>query len=170
MIVILFIGSWYQYSIAQKLIFSKDTTYESHVLKEVSVQSTSILKNTESYVIQSIRNSHQVVSGIDAQQIAKTQDREASEVIRRISGVTVIDNRFILIRGLSQRYNNVWINGTAVPSSEADYRAFSFDLIPSSQIENILILKSPSPEIPADFSGGFILIQTKESLQKNSYE
>lgn len=155
---------------AQHGSLSTDTTYESHILREVSVQTTNVRQSTESHVIQSIKNSHQVVSGISAQQIAKIQDREASEVIKRISGVTVIDNRFILVRGLSQRYNNVWINGTAVPSSEADSRAFSFDLIPSSQIENILILKSPSPEMPADFSGGFILIQTKESLQKNSYE
>lgn len=74
-----------------------------------------------------------------------------------------------MVRGLSQRYNNVWINGSAVPSTEADSRAFSFDIIPSSQLENIAIVKSPAPEYPADFSGGFILLTTKDLPAENSF-
>lgn len=49
------------------------------------------------------------------------------EVIRRVPGVSLIEDKFVMVRGLSQRYNNVWINGGAVPSSEADSRAFSFE-------------------------------------------
>ncbi|MCC8173505.1 MAG: TonB-dependent receptor, partial [Odoribacter sp.] len=71
---------------------------------------------------------------------------------------------------LSQRYNNVWLNNSAVPSSESDTRTFSFDMIPGSQIDNIIIVKSPQPELPADFSGGFIKIATKSIPNKNSFE
>ena len=92
----------------------------------------------------------------------------ASEVIRRVPGISVIDDKFVIVRGLAQRYNNVWINGAAVPSSEADTRAFSFDVLPSSQIDNLLIVKSPAPELPADFSGGFIRIRTKVVPEENS--
>ncbi len=118
--------------------------------------------NTEAALNVDMRNSLQVVSGVSSQAIARTQDRDAGEVVRRIPGISLIDGKFIIARGLAQRYNNVWINQAAVPSSEADSRAFSFDLIPAGQIENILILKSPAPEVPADFTGGFIRIDTKE--------
>jgi TonB-dependent receptor len=87
-----------------------------------------------------------------------------------VAGVSVIDDRFIIVRGLSQRYNNAWINGLAVPSTETDSRAFPLDLVPSSQIDNLLIYKSPAPEIPADFSGGFVKITSKSVPDKNSAE
>lgn len=126
--------------------------------------------NTEMAMITSIKSSQLVTSGVSSQQIAKTQDRDASEVVKRIPGISIIDDRFIVVRGLSQRYNNVWMNGAAVPSSEADSRAFSFDMIPSSQLDNITIVKSPAPEYPADFSGGFVHINTKDIAESNSYE
>ncbi|MEG1612005.1 MAG: TonB-dependent receptor [Alistipes sp.] len=124
--------------------------------------------NTENAINVDIRNSMMVVSGISSQAIARTQDRDAGEVVRRIPGISIIDDKFVIARGLSQRYNNVWINNAAVPSSEADSRAFSFDIIPAGQIESILILKSPAPEIPADFTGGFIRITTKDMPDDNA--
>jgi hypothetical protein len=74
-----------------------------------------------------------------------------------------------VVRGLSQRYNNVWLNNAATPSSEADVKAFSFDVIPSSMIENIMIYKAPAAELPADFSGGFVKIATKNMPEKNGF-
>ena len=97
--------------------------------------------SSEAAVMQAVRNSKMVVSGVSKQMIARTQDRDAGEVVRRIPGISIIDDKFIVARGLSQRYNNVWVNDAAIPSSEADSRAFSFDLIPAGQIENIMILK-----------------------------
>ncbi len=129
---------------------------------EEVVVSTVRRVNSETALNVDLRNSLQVVSGVSSQAITRTQDRDAGEVVRRIPGISVIDDKFIIARGLAQRYNNVWINQAAVPSSEADSRAFSFDLIPAGQIENIMILKSPAPEVPADFTGGFIRISTKE--------
>lgn len=129
-------------------------------LSEVTVTAVA-RKDTESAMIEEERQSNVVQTGVSAQQIAKTQDKDASEVIRRVPGISIIDDKFVMVRGLSQRYNNVWLNGSAVPSSEADSRAFSFDILPSSQLDNIVIVKSPAPEYPSDFSGGFVLIKTK---------
>ncbi len=117
--------------------------------------------DTDLALNRNIKASLQVVSGISSQQISKTVDRDASEVVKRVPGVTIMGDRFVVIRGLNQRYNNVWLNNAATPSSEADSRAFSFDIIPSSLIDNLLVFKSPAPEIPADFSGGFIKVLTK---------
>lgn len=126
-------------------------------------------RNTINASINQLRTSLLVESNISAQQISRTQDKDASEVIRRVPGISIIDGKFVMVRGLAQRYNNVWVNGAAVPSSEPDTRAFSFDIIPSTQLDNINIIKSPAPEYPADFSGGFILIKTKDLPSRNSF-
>ncbi len=123
--------------------------------------------NTEAAAIQTLKSSSVILSNVSAQEIQKTQDSNAGEVIRRIPGISIIEDKFVMVRGLSQRYNNVWINGGAVPSSEADSRAFSFDIIPSSQIDNLTIVKTPSAPYPADYTGGFIIINTKEIPTQN---
>lgn len=123
--------------------------------------------DSEVSVMNSIKSSPVVVSGISAQLISRTQDKDASEVVRRLPGVSVVDDRFIVVRGLSSRYNNVWLNNASAPSLEADVRSFSFDLVPSSMIENIFILKSPTAELPADYSGGFIKISTTGIPEEN---
>jgi len=138
-------------------------------LEGVTVNAQKI-SNTEVSMIGIQKLLPQVTSGVSAAQISKSPDRVASEVVKRVSGVSVIDDRYIIVRGLSQRYNNAWINGLAVPSTEIDSRAFPLDLLPSSQIDNLLIYKSPSPEIPGDFSGGFIKITTKNIPDENRIE
>lgn len=141
---------------------------DTQSLGEVSVTAVA-KKNNEIALMQEQRRSLVVQSGVSAQQIAKTQDKDTSEVIKRVPGVSIIDERFVMVRGLSQRYNNVWMNGSVVPSSEADSRAFSFDIIPSSQLDNMVIVKSSAPEYPADFTGGFILINAKDMPSSNNF-
>lgn len=126
--------------------------------------------DTETALIEGMKAQVQVASGISSQQIAKTLDRDASEVVKRVPGISILDDRFVVVRGLAQRYNNVWINGNTAPSLESDSRVFSFDMLPSSQIENMIIYKSPAPEIPADFAGGFIRIATKSLPLRNSIQ
>ena len=133
----------------------------------VAIVTAQAKRNTETAQVAAQRQSLLVQNGVSSQQIAKTQDKDASEVIKRVPGISIIDQKFVMVRGLSQRYNNVWINGAAVPSSEPDSRAFSFDIIPSSQVDNMQIIKSPAPQYPADFSGGFILIDTKDVPNTN---
>jgi outer membrane receptor protein involved in Fe transport len=140
------------------------------ILMDEVVVSARALNNTENAIVQTVKTVTQVTSGISAAQISKSPDRIASEIIRRVPGVTVIDERFVNIRGLSQRYNNAWINGMSAPSTETDSRAFPLDLVPGSQIDNLLIYKSPSPEIPGDFSGGFIKITSRSIPEKNSLQ
>ncbi|MBN1415239.1 MAG: TonB-dependent receptor [Bacteroidales bacterium] len=136
-------------------------------LDEVKVTATR-RTDTELSLISSIRASDVVSSGISKQQISRSQDRDASEVISRVPGVTVRDGKFINVRGLDERYNTVWLNGTGAPSSEADRRAFSFDMLPSSLIDNLVLYKTPAPELPADFAGAAVQILTKSTVDANS--
>jgi len=126
--------------------------------------------DTEAAVLMETRKSDQVVSGIGRQQIAKSQDRTASDVVKRIPGVTIINDRFIMVRGLTDRYNYVMLNDATAPSLEADKRAFSFDMIPSGALDRILIYKSASPELPGDFSGGTVKVATIGVPDKNATE
>lgn len=125
--------------------------------------------NTEVSMLSNLKAGSLIVSGITAQQISKSQDKDAAEVIRRVPGITITDGRFVIVRGLVERYNSVMLNGATAPSFEADKRAFSFDAIPSGLIDNILIYKSPAPELPADFAGAAIDIRTKNVADKNSF-
>lgn len=138
----------------------------STVLDEVVISSVQRM-NSQIAVINAARRADVVVSGISGKQISQNQERNAAEVVRRIPGVSLTDDRYIMVRGLAGRYNNVWMNNSAVPSTEADTRAFSFDMLPASQIESIMIVKSPSAELPSDFSGGFVKIMTKGISDKN---
>ncbi len=125
--------------------------------------------STENAVVLEIKKSNVVVSGVSAAQISKTMDRNAADVVKRIPGVTIQDDRFITIRGLADRYNTVWLNDAGAPSAETDKKAFSFDIIPSGLIDRILIFKTPSPELPGDFAGGMVKIYTTSIPDKNTY-
>ena len=117
--------------------------------------------NSDIAIVQATRSAGVVMSGISGRQISKSQDRSAAEVVKRIPGVSILNDRYIIVRGLSGRYNNVWINNSAVPSTDADTRSFSFDLLPSSQLESIMIVKSPSAEIP--FLGVWVSLRKVEN-------
>ena len=125
-------------------------------------------RNTELGMIAATKTSLVIQNGVSSQQIKIAQDKDASEAIRRVPGISIIDNKFVMVRGLSQRYNNVWINGSAVPSTEADSRAFSFDIIPSSQLENIAIVKSPAPEYQPISAADSFCSQPKICLPKTA--
>ncbi|MCC5944589.1 MAG: carboxypeptidase-like regulatory domain-containing protein [Bernardetiaceae bacterium] len=118
-------------------------------------------------VVEEVRKSEAVANGISSEQIEKSQDGDAAEVMQRVPGITILENRFVMVRGVSDRYNNVMINNVIAPSTEVDIRSFAFDLIPSSVIDRMLIYKSGSPEMPGDFAGGMIKVFTKNNVEEN---
>ena len=86
--------------------------------------------NTNMIVMQ--KNNASVMDVMSGEQIKKSGDSKASDVLKRVSGASVQDNKFVVIRGLSDRYNFALINGASLPSSESDRKAFSFDIFPSN--------------------------------------
>ena len=107
-----------------------------------------------------------VSNGISAEDIKKTNDSKVSDVMKRISGASIQDNKFIVIRGLSDRYNYAFLNGASLPSSESDRKAFSFDIFPSNVLSSINVIKTASPSMPGEFAGGVIQITTVEPGEK----
>lgn len=137
-------------------------------LSEVVISETKVT-NTEIASVMEMKKSNSIINTISAAQISKSQDRDASEVVRRVPGVSIIDNRFIMVRGLSDRYNNVWMNDAGAPSSEVDKKSFSFDMVPSNLIDRILVFKTASPDLPGDFAGGMVKIYTMAMPQKTGF-
>lgn len=138
----------------------------SSALKEVVVTANYQKASVEGlYAIQ--KNNGAVSDGISAEQIRATPDNNAAQVLKRISGLTVQEDKFVTVRGLSERYNNVMLNGANLPSTEPNRRNFSFDVMPSSLIDNVVINKTATPDMPAEFAGGLVQINTKDIPAQN---
>lgn len=108
------------------------------------------------------KSSPSVMDGISQESIKRTPDRNSSEVLRRISGITILDNKYPVIRGLGDRYNMALLNGIPLPSTLPDRKTFAFDAIPASLLDNILVVKSALPDQPGEFAGAVIHINTRD--------
>lgn len=155
---------------ANKITAANIKLKESSIMLEGATITVERVTNTESALVLETKEAKQVVSGISRQQMAKTQDKDAAQAMARVPGVTIVENRFVMIRGVSERYNSVMINNVVAPSTEVDKRTFSFDLISSSALDRMMIYKSGAPELPGDFAGGVIKIYTNNIVEKNFTE
>ena len=141
-------------------VFSQDTLFNK-TLSTVVVKSAG-KKESVVAIVNVVRNNTTVSDGLSIEQIKKTPDRTVGDALKRVNGVSIQNDKFVLVRGLADRYNLSFVNKTLLPSTEPDRRSFSFDMIPSSLIDNVIVVKSATPSIPADFAGGVIQITTKE--------
>ncbi|MFN0080910.1 MAG: TonB-dependent receptor domain-containing protein, partial [Ferruginibacter sp.] len=113
------------------------------------------------------KNSSSVSDGISEQSLKRTPARTASDAIKLVSGASIQDDKFAVIRGLNDRYNAAFINGAPLPSTESDRKAFSFDIFPSAILDNLIIYKTATPDKTGDFVGGVIEISTKAATAQN---
>jgi hypothetical protein len=135
--------------------------------KEVVVRTTTRRQESTASLLNFQKNNTAMSSGLAADFIRRTPDRNTGEVLKRVSGTSIQDNRYVVVRGLSDRYNQAFINSAPMPSSEPDRKAFSFDLIPSQMIDNIIINKTATPDMTGEFAGGLIQINTKDIPSRN---
>lgn len=136
-------------------------------MEGVVVKATSRRQESTNALLAFQKNNIALSSGIAADFIRRTPDKNTGEVLRRVSGTSIQDNKFVIVRGLSDRYNSAFINGAQLPSSEPDKKAFSFDVIPSQLIDNIIINKTATPELTGEFAGGLVQVVTKDIPTSN---
>lgn len=136
-------------------------------IEGVVVRATSRRQESTNALLAFQKNNTSLSSGIAADFIRRTPDRNTGEVLKRVSGASIQDNKYVIVRGLSDRYNQAMINEAPMPSSEPDKKAFSFDIIPSAMIDNIIINKTATPDLPGEFAGGLVQINTKDIPVKN---
>ncbi|MGC4101433.1 TonB-dependent receptor [Ferruginibacter sp.] len=138
--------------------------------EEVVVRSTSTArKESVNALISFQKNTNTVASVISAEAIRRSPDKNTGEVLKRTPGASIQEGRFIVIRGLADRYNQAMLNGILLTSTEPDRKTFSFDMIPASMIDNIIINKAFVPEYPGEWAGGLIQVNTKDIPTKNFF-
>ena len=150
------------------VIKAKETTFLDIILDKTTKELTKVVitsnvkKESTSSVYSAQKRSSAASDGISQEAITKTPDTHAGQILKRVTGINILDNRFVVVRGLGEQYNQTMLNGAPMTSTETDRNAFSFDLIPSAAIDNITVNKTATPDMPGNFAGGIVQVNTKD--------
>ncbi|WP_324757597.1 TonB-dependent receptor [Sphingobacterium thalpophilum] len=113
------------------------------------------------------KNRASMSDGISAEQIARTPDNNVGTVLKRVSGINTIDNKYVVVRGMAERYNQSMVDGISVPSTDLNRRNFSFDVVPAELVSNVVVNKTATPDQSSEFSGGQVIVNTLAIPQSN---
>ncbi len=130
-------------------------------LEEVVITAEA-LRNSEAGVLTAQKKALQVVDGMGAEQFARGGDNNAASAIKRITGVSVEGGKYVYVRGLGDRYSKTNLNGADIPGLDPNRNTVQMDLFPANLIDNIMVYKTFSPNLPGDFTGGFVNVETKD--------
>lgn len=136
----------------------KESTTE---LSEVTISAKAI-RNTESALLAMKKKSPALMDGISASSLKKIGDSDAASSIKRVTGVSLEGGKYVFVRGLGDRYTKTILNGMDIPGLDPDRNTIQMDIFPSNLIDNIIVYKSFSADLPADFTGGVIDIELKD--------
>ncbi len=127
------------------------------------------IRNTDASLLVKRQLAGAVQDGISAEQIRTSTDSNAAEVVTRVTGVTLVDGKYVYVRGLGERYSSAQVNGSTVASPEANRRVLPFDIFPAGFLENVVIQKTYTPDQPGDFGGGAVNVSTLDFPSKRSW-
>ncbi|GMQ25766.1 TonB-dependent receptor [Algoriphagus sp. oki45] len=134
---------------------------EAEELETVTI-SASAIRTTESALMSVKRNAPNVLDGISASTFRQIGDGDAASAVKRVTGVSIEGGKYVYVRGLGDRYTKTVLNGVDVPGLDPDRNALQIDIFPTNVIDNILVAKSFTADLPADFTGGVVDIETKD--------
>ena len=112
-------------------------------------------------LVEERKNSNAAMDLIGAEQFSKSGDSSAASALRRVVGLTLVDGKYIFVRGMGDRYSSVRLNGSSLPSPESQKRVVPLDMFPTSVIESIVVQKTFAADMPADFGGGTVMLRTR---------
>ena len=154
--------------VAENLVFNMEVQLESASKTETDVIiKTTSRKESVAALIAYQKNTPVVAQVISAEAIRRSPDRNTGEVLKRVPGTSIQEGKYLVVRGLADRYNQAMLNGVLLSSTEPDRKTFSFDIIPSAIIDNIVVNKSFIPELPGEWAGGLIQVNTKDVPARN---
>lgn len=148
-------------ALSSQLVLAQDeTTATSDTSIEEVVTTGTRLQGSAAAVVEERKAQAFVADILGADQISRTGDSDAASALRRVTGLTLVDGKFIYIRGLGERYSSTQLNGAQVPSPDPTRNVIPLDMFPSSIIESLSVQKSYSANMPAHFGGGNVDIRT----------
>jgi outer membrane receptor protein involved in Fe transport len=118
--------------------------------------------NTEASMLAARRKAASVGDAVSAEQVRKSPDKDAAEVLRRVTGLSVQDNKYVYVRGLGERYSSTEVDGVRIASPEQNKRVVPLDLVPSVLLENIVVQKTYTADRPGEFGGGDVQVRTRD--------
>ena len=135
----------------------------TYAIDDVVVSAEHVL-STDAAILSARMRAATIGDGISRQQIARSPDAASGDALKRITGLSVVDDKYVFVRGVTDRYNLTTLNGTQVTSTDTDEdkKSFAFDLVPASLMANSVVIKTATPDLPGDFSGGLVEINTLE--------
>ncbi len=141
---------------------------------EASIDTVEIVQDVDHSSVEGLlltrQRSASVGDGVGRAEISRTPASNAAQATQRVVGATIVGNRFVYVRGLGERYTNSLLNGAPLPSPEPDRAAIPLDLFPSLILESVTIVKTFTPDIPGDFAGGSVHINTRELPTKPLFQ
>lgn len=165
-----FSRSGYQAHVVEKVVVrAKEVTTldvalspERMTLGEVEVRAAADNGATEIALLAERRAAATLNDALSAREISRDTGSNAASVLQRVVGISVIQDKFVYVRGLGERYSNTVLNDAVLPTTEPDRRTVPMDLIPASLLDNVKVLKSFTPDQPGEFSGGLVKMQATE--------
>ena len=134
---------------------------EALELDDEVVVEAKALRNTGAALLKERQKAPAVSDAISAEEISRAGSGDAAEAMSHVTGASVVDGKYVYIRGLGDRYSSVQLNGSSLPNADPDKRSVPMDLFPTSLLDNIVTTKSFTPDKPGDFTGGAVNIGTK---------
>ncbi len=141
-------------------------------LMTVTVTATA-MRNTESALLDVKKKSATVMDGISAQNFKRVGDGNAAAAVTRVPGVSIQGGKYVFVRGLGDRYTKTQLMRMDIPGLDPDRNSLQMDIFPTNILQNIVVLKTLTADLPADFSGGLVNIElvdfpTKKTLNISS--
>jgi hypothetical protein len=128
--------------------------------EEVTVTASVIEAETSSAAAQLVerKNAQVITDNIGSQEMRANGDSDAASALQRVTGLSVVDNQYVFVRGLGERYSNTTLAGSVLPTTEPDKKVVPLDIFPASLIDSVQVSKSYSPDRSADFAGGLVQV------------
>jgi len=99
-----------------------------------------------------------ITDNVGSQEMKSNGDSDAAAAMSRVTGVSLVDNQYVFVRGLGERYSNTTLAGSVLPTTEPDKKVVPLDLFPTGLIDSVQVSKSYSPDRSAEFAGGLVQI------------
>ena len=149
--------------VAHGRVTSLDLTMDSQAIEVMGVTVTAQReRGSQAFLLDERRTSTSMVEAVGSVEIGRRPDSDAAEIAKRLTGVTVSEGKYVFVRGLGERYSQTSLNGSSLPSPEPEREVVPLDLFPSGFLQSLRTQKSYTPDLPADFSGGSVRIETKD--------
>jgi len=126
------------------------------------------IKDNEVALLSLQKKSPNVVNGISSQAFRKLGDSDLGNAMKRVTGVSVEGGKYVYVRGLGDRYTKTTLNQMVIPGLDPDRNTVQIDIFPTSTIENVVVYKTFTPDLPADFTGGIVDVETKNFPEEKS--